>query len=67
MTAPDLLPKLHARLLNDLASKLLPERRLRTNPRVVKRKMSNFRLKRPEHFGWPQPAAHSFREAVALI
>ena len=39
----------------------------RTNPRVVKRKMSNFRLKRPEHFGWPQPAAHSFREAVALI
>ncbi len=67
MTASDLLPKLYARLLNDLAAKPLPERRLRTNPRVVKRKMSNFRLKRPEHFGWPQPSAHSFREAVALI
>lgn len=67
MTAPDLLPKLYARLLNDLAAKPLPERRLRTNPRVVKRKMSNFRLKRSEHYGWPQPSAHSFREAVALI
>jgi len=27
----------------------------RSNPRVVKRKMSNFRLKRPEHYHWPQP------------
>jgi hypothetical protein len=67
MTAPELLPRLYARMLNDLAARPLPERRLRTNPRVVKRKMSNFKLKRPEHFGWPQPAAHSFREALALI
>ena len=67
MTAPDHLPTLHARLLNDLVAKLLPERRLRTNPRVVKRKMSNFPLKRIEHFHWPQPSVHSFREAVALI
>ena len=67
MTAPNLLPKLRARLFNDLVTKLLPERRLRTNPRVVKRKMSNFRLKRPEHCGWPQPLARSFRHAVALI
>ena len=67
MTAPDLLPELYARLLNDLTATLLPERRWRTNPRVVKRKMSNFRLKRPEHFGWPQPSAPSFREAVVLI
>lgn len=67
MTAPELLPKLYTRLLNDLAAKPLPERRVRTNPRVVKRKMSNFKLKRPEHFGWPQPSAHSFREAVVLI
>jgi hypothetical protein len=67
MTAPELWPKLYARLLNDLAAKPLPERRLRTNPRVVKRKMSNFRLKRPEHYNWPQPSARSFRQAVALI
>ena len=67
MTAPDQLPRLYARLLKDLATKLLPERRLRTNPRVVKRKMSKFKLKRPEHFGWPQPTVRSFRDAVALI
>jgi hypothetical protein len=34
---------------------LLPERRRRTNPRVVKRKMSNFGVKRPEHHRWPRP------------
>lgn len=66
MTAPELLPRLYERLLHDLASQRLPERRLRTNPRVVKRKMSKFRLKRPEHFAWPQPSARSFREVVAL-
>ena len=67
MTTPELLPRLYHRLLNDLAAMRLPPRRLRTNPRVVKRKMSKFKLKRPEHYGWPQPSAHSFREAMALI
>jgi hypothetical protein len=67
MTAPDLLSALYTRLLNDLAARPLPERRLRTNPRVVKRKMSNFKLKRAEHFAWPQPAVLTFRQAVTLI
>jgi hypothetical protein len=67
MTAPELLPRLYKRLLNDLAARPLPERRLRTTPRVIKRKMSIFRLKRPHHFAWPQPSARTFREAVALI
>ncbi len=67
MTAPDLLPRLYARLLNDLAANPLPERRLRTNPRVVKHKMSDFKLRPPEHFRWPQPSVRSFRQAVALI
>jgi len=67
MTAPNLLPDLYARLLNDLATKRLPDRRFRTNPRVVKRKMSKFHLKRPEHHNWPQPSAHSFRVALSLI
>ncbi len=66
MTAPEQLPRLYARLLRDIANKLLPPRRTRTNPRVVKRKMSNFKLKRPEHYHWPQPQC-SFREAVAVI
>jgi hypothetical protein len=34
---------------------MLPERRRRANPRVVKRKMSNFGVKRPEHRHWPPP------------
>jgi len=66
MTAPELLPQLYQRMLRDIAAVRLPKRRLRTNPRVVKRKMSKFRLKRPEHYFWPQPML-TFREAVALI
>jgi hypothetical protein len=58
--------QLYTRLLTDLASQLLPERRPRTNPRVVKRKMSKFLLKRPVHYDWPQPS-RPFREALALI
>ena len=57
---------LYQRLLRDLARVQLPERRNRVNPRVVKRKMSNFLKKRPEHFDWPQPRV-SFREAVVVI
>ena len=66
MVAPESHPQLHSRLLRDIASGLLPERRNRTNPRVVKRKMSNFHLKREEHRQWPQPSV-PFRQAVALI
>ena len=32
-----------------------PSRSPRANPRVVKRKMSNWGVKRPEHRDWPQP------------
>ncbi|MCZ7570325.1 MAG: hypothetical protein M5U01_17310 [Ardenticatenaceae bacterium] len=53
MTAPDHLPALVARLLRDLAARPLPPRRLRSNPRVVKRKMSTIKLKRPHHDRWP--------------
>ena len=66
MVAPTERPRLYARLLHDLAAGRLPARRLRSNPRVVKRKMSNFRLKRPEHRHWPQPT-QPFRESIALI
>jgi hypothetical protein len=44
----------------------LPIRRLRINPRVVKRKMSDFHLKRSEHAHWPQPSM-PFRQSVLLI
>ena len=58
--------QLYQRMLRDIAKKWLPERRNRVNPRVVKRKMSNFLKKRPEHYDWPQPKI-PFRKAIALI
>jgi hypothetical protein len=66
IAAPELLPGLYARLLRDIAAGRLPARRNRSNPRVVKRKMSNFALKRAEHRCWPQPS-RPFPEAVRLI
>jgi len=33
---------------------------------VVKRKMSNFSVKKPSHRNWPQPTK-PFREAVVLL
>jgi hypothetical protein len=42
--------------VREILARLLPVRRRRSNPRVVKRKMSNFALKRVEHRQWPQPA-----------
>jgi len=66
MVAPEQQPQLYARLLRDIARYRLPERDTRINPRVVKRKMSNFHLKRAEHRQWPQPSM-TFRAAVALL
>ena len=65
-TAVDQLGQLYDRLLHDFADVRLPLRRARSNPRVVKRKMSKFRLKQPEHYHWPQPR-QPFRQALALI
>ena len=64
--APSEHPRLYQRLLNDVAHYRLPERPNRVNPRVIKRKMSNFPRKRPEHKHWPQPTK-PFRDAVAVL
>jgi len=66
IAAPELWPSLYRRLLRDMATDLLPARRHRSNPRVVKRKMSKFKLKRPEHRRPPRPTC-PFRQAVSLI
>ena len=58
--------RLYRRLLSDIARQLNPPRRDRANPRVVKRKMSNFKLKRPEHRRPPQPS-HPFRDVVVVL
>jgi Insertion element 4 transposase N-terminal/Transposase DDE domain len=39
----------------EICRELLPRRRLRSAPRVVKRKMSNYGVKRTEHRTWPRP------------
>jgi hypothetical protein len=39
----------------EIAEQLLPIRRLRAFPRVVKRKMSGFGVKRVKHRTWPRP------------
>lgn len=65
MTTPSQLPQLYTRLLDDIAAERLPERRARSNARVVKRKMSNFKLKRAEHYRPPKPQG-SFRDAVVI-
>ena len=49
MVAPSQQRALYERLLLDIAAKRLPARRARSNARVVKGKMSNFKRKRAEH------------------
>jgi Transposase DDE domain len=45
---------LHA-AITEIGAELLPHRRLGAADRVVKRKMSNYGVKRAEHRTWPQP------------
>jgi transposase IS4-like protein/DDE family transposase len=52
-------------LLAEMAQERLPPRRNRVNPRVVKRKMSKFAKKRPEHRGRP-PLKKTFAETVVI-
>lgn len=53
-------------LLAEIAEEVLPERRNRINPRVIKRKMSTWRKKRPEHRRCPQPTK-KFRQSVVIL
>lgn len=66
MVDPSHHDRLWQRLLRDIARQPLPLRRQRTYPRVVKRKMSNFKLKRPEHRGSSQPT-QPFSEVVVVL
>jgi hypothetical protein len=52
-------------LLAEMAEERLEPRRNRVNPRVVKRKMSKFKKKRPEHRGRP-PLKKTFAETVVI-
>ena len=65
LVAPSQQRALYERMLHDIAAKRLPARRTRSNARVVKRKMSNFKLKRAEHYRPPKPHG-TFAEAVQV-
>jgi len=58
--------RLHRRALLALAGQGLPRRAERSNPRVVKQKMANFRVKTAQHQRWPQPTK-PFADAVVLL
>ena len=51
--------------VQEVAEEVLPPRRNRSNPRVIKRKMSKWPKKRPRHRHWPQPTM-TFQQAVVV-
>ena len=53
-------------LLDEIAEELIPPRRNRVNPRVIKRKMSKWLKKRPKHYHCPQPSKQ-FRRSIVLL
>jgi hypothetical protein len=59
------LPRWYADLVAEVAEEVLENRRNRINPRVIKRKMSNWKKKRPEHRNYPQPTKE-FDEAIVM-
>lgn len=52
--------------ISEICRELVPRRRLRSNPRVVKRKMSGYGVKRSEHRNWAQPT-RSPADAVRVL
>lgn len=63
--ARDLSASLRAAIA-EVGHELLPERRLRAAARVVKRKMSNYVVKRADHASWPRPTLRP-AQAVRVI
>ena len=62
---PQSLERWYERLLWEMAQERIEPRRNRVNPRVVKRKMSKFAKKRPQHRGRP-PLKKTFAETVVI-
>ena len=60
------LPTLYAAMIAHIAQGRLPPRDNRINPRVIKKKMSNFPKKRAEHYR-PQHPKTSFEQAVRIL
>lgn len=60
------LRRWHTDLLTEVLEERLPPRRDRVNPRVIKRKMSNWPKKRPKHRNYPQPTK-KFRQSIVML
>jgi hypothetical protein len=60
------LPTLYRGMIAHIARGVLPLRDHRINPRVIKKKMSNFPKKRPEHYRVQHPQT-SFEQAVRIL
>ena len=64
-STPVSLERWYRLLLQEMAQERIEPRRNRTNPRVVKRKMSKFAKKRPEHRRRP-PSKKTFADTVVI-
>ena len=60
------IKKWYADLLEEVGEEILEERRDRINPRVIKRKMSKWPKKRPQHRRCPQPTK-KIRESIQML
>lgn len=56
----------HRDLIAEIAEEIIEPRRNRINPRVIKKKMSNWPKKRCHHRHYPQPGK-GFREAIVML
>ena len=54
------------RVVDEISEEILEPRRNRINPRVIRKKMSNWPKKKPEHRHYPQPEKE-FCEAIAVL
>jgi hypothetical protein len=63
---PETFDQWFAALLWEMQAEVIEPRRNRVNPRVIKRKMSKWKKKRPEHRGIP-PLKKRFQETVVML
>lgn len=56
----------YSQLLEEIREEVIPPRRNRINPRVIKCQQSKWPKKRPEHRNWPRPK-QSFQESIVIL
>jgi hypothetical protein len=64
--SPRGLRRWYEELLAEVAEEVLPERRERANPRVIKKQVSKWAKKHPGETSYPQPTK-KFRQAIVIL